>query len=80
MSRACNTIIFFGFYGRGAFVFSSLHCVAPCQPSSTSKQPTVAVGDFIEVEDVDDQQELFWRPARVLELLEAGNFIARVGG
>ena len=60
MSRACNITIFFGIHSRGAFVFSSLHCVAPCQPSSTSKQPTVAVGDFIEVEDVDDQQELFF--------------------
>jgi len=48
--------------------------------SRRTSSPTVAVGDFIEVEDVDDQQELFWRPARVLELLEAGNFIARVGG
>ena len=68
MSRACKTTSFLGIHGRGAFVSSSWHCLRRVNLLRPPKASTVAVGGFIEVEDVDEQQEIFWRPARVLKI------------
>ena len=38
------------------------------------------VGDYLEVKNVDEQGQLFWQPARVVELCEDGAFIACING